>query len=225
MQSEELAARSQPSTSLAHRGSHTLNWLPFCLQSFESIFRVLYFPFLFKNKNCLRYIEFCFGRTQCVFPTLRPLVLSLPVSVCLDWFSALLHASEDYSSAGADARFCLAHLSFVVTKKINDIGVQNMLLQCCHLETHLYITVGHGYHFIVFAVCRVTHNLWFLSTPSLPPMQTLKWGTLLEAIPVRKWFSWCYSVESTVGVNVSSVYYMWIFGLVLMLWEEYLIFL
>lgn len=101
---------TQPSTSLDHRGSHTLNCLPFCLQRFESIFRVLYFPFLFKNKNCLRYIEFCFGRTRCVFPTLRPLVLSLAVSVCLagSLHCCMLHASEDCCLAGAHARF-LSH--------------------------------------------------------------------------------------------------------------------
>lgn len=160
---------TQPSTSLDHRGSHTLNWLPFCLQRFESIFRVLYFPFLFKNKNCLRYIEFCFGRTRCVFPTLRPLVRSLSVSVCL---AGSLHCCTLVRTAawlGLMHAFCLTHLSFTIGSAATSL---------CLLFAGSHITSVPQY-------------------TSLPPVQTLKWGPLLEAIPVRKRFPLCYSVEST----------------------------
>lgn len=104
VESEELAIKGFPLHFTFGRGPFLITFVKF---SPTNIFRV----FLFIIKNCLRYIEFCFGRTQCVLATFwRPFVLRLPVDVCCDCgFPAHSCMLAEDLSAVADACFRSPH--------------------------------------------------------------------------------------------------------------------
>lgn len=130
VESEELEITSQPCISISSSTvmqSYFVGYI-FCPLSFESIFRVLFLPFFFKTKNCLRYIEFCFGRPQCVFPILRLFVLSLP-ALYVPWLWSSAPCMVVRWLIGCGSRTLFVSLAYPLLQwTVKDVGIQNILL-------------------------------------------------------------------------------------------------
>lgn len=93
----------------------------------RNIFKVFFFFF---NKKCLRYIEFCFGRTQCVLATFgSSSCLAFPLCVVTVVFLHSLACRQRTCQLWLMYAFFLpTHLSFVGNWKINYVDIDDILL-------------------------------------------------------------------------------------------------
>lgn len=71
--------------------------------------------------------------------------------------------------------------------------------------THLSFTIGHSCHFIVFAVCRVTHNLGS-SVHLTASCANTEVGSTVRSNSCEKAVSFVLQCRVHIGVTASSVY-------------------